>query len=113
MHELSIAISIVDISREQMGRHGAKKVLGMTLEIGELSGVVIDALEFALDEAVRGTELEGSKRTIEQIKGKAWCEDCEKEFDSSDYITLCPACNGFNTRLVAGKELRLKTMDIE
>jgi hydrogenase nickel incorporation protein HypA/HybF len=106
-------MSIVDIAREQMQKHGARKVLGMTLEIGTLSGVVIDALEFALEEAVRGTELEEARREIDIVEGKAYCEDCMKDFHTADYITLCPVCNGFNTRLTHGKELRLKTMDIE
>lgn len=113
MHELSIAMSIVDLAREQMKQHGATSVLRFDMDIGELSGVVIDALEFALEEAVRGTELQGAERHIELIPGKAYCHDCKLEFPASDYIILCKKCGGFNTDLVSGKELRLKTMEIE
>ena len=49
MHELSIARSIVELVEEQADNRGASVVEELELEIGHLSGVEIQTLEFALD----------------------------------------------------------------
>ena len=58
MHELSIARSIVELVEEQADNRGASVVEELELEIGHLSGVEIQTLEFALDSAIKGSKLE-------------------------------------------------------
>lgn len=53
MHELSIARSIVELVEEQADNRGASVVEELELEIGHLSGVEIQTLEFALDKIGR------------------------------------------------------------
>jgi len=113
MHELSIAMSVIDLAVEQMELHGGKRVVRFTLDIGMLSGVVPEALEFALDEAVRNTVVEGAEQEINYIEAKARCNDCDTAFMTEDYIAVCSSCSSFNTTLLKGKELRLKTIEIE
>ena len=51
MHELSIAMSIVDIAADYAARDNAKCVTEIEIEVGTLAGVVIDALDFAMEAA--------------------------------------------------------------
>ena len=52
MHELSIVTGIIDIAEEEAAKAGVKAFSGIDLEIGTLSGIVKEALDFAWDFAV-------------------------------------------------------------
>jgi hydrogenase nickel incorporation protein HypA/HybF len=113
MHELSIALEIIEIAEEQVKKANALTVSEIELEIGELSGVEVDALEFALEVAVKDTVLSGAKRTVDVVHGRARCNDCSDEFPVEDLFTPCPECQGFNTRIIQGQELRVKSLFVE
>jgi hydrogenase nickel incorporation protein HypA/HybF len=69
MHELSIAMSIVDGVTEEAGQHGGGLVRAVHLRLGRLSGVVRDALLFCYEQACDGTPLQGSELRIEEVEG--------------------------------------------
>jgi hydrogenase nickel incorporation protein HypA/HybF len=69
MHELSIAMSIIDIASEEAARHGCTKVRAVHLRLGRMAGVVADALMFSYPMAAEGTLLEGSSLVIEEAEG--------------------------------------------
>lgn len=110
MHELSIAMSIVEIAEENAAMAGVKNVSEIQIEIGDLSGVVDEALEFALEEAVKNTILKNAKRIVIKTSGKAKCLECNHEFAVDDVFTPCPKCSSFNNEIISGQELRVKSM---
>ncbi len=110
MHELSIALEIIDIAEEHAHKAHALSVTEIELEIGELSGVEMEALDFALEVAVKDTMLSGAKRTVDKVPGQARCNDCMHEFPVDDLFTPCPVCHGFNTSIIRGQELRIKSL---
>jgi hydrogenase nickel incorporation protein HypA/HybF len=69
MHELSIAMSIVDMATEEAERRGATHVDAVHLRLGRLSGVVAKALLASYDLACESTTLEGSRLVIEESQG--------------------------------------------
>ena len=113
MHELSIALNIVEIVKDETEKHQAESVSELTLEVGSLSGIVKEALEFALEEAVKNSPLENAKIIYEDIRGKAQCEKCKLIFDTDDYFPLCPNCNNLYTDIIEGKELKIKKITID
>jgi hydrogenase nickel incorporation protein HypA/HybF len=70
MHELSIAMNIIEIAGEEAARHGASKVRAVHLRVGPMAGVVADALMFSYPFAAEGTSLEGSSLVIEEGAGQ-------------------------------------------
>lgn len=70
MHELSIALSMIDMASEEVIRHGGARVTALHLKIGALSGVVKEALTFSYEIACQGTALEGSQLIIEETEGR-------------------------------------------
>jgi hydrogenase nickel incorporation protein HypA/HybF len=110
MHELSIAMSIVDIAEENAAASGVKSVSEIQIEVGDISGVVHEALEFAMEEAVKNTVLQNAKRVVITIPGKAKCLECKHEFEIGDVFTPCPQCSSFNNEIISGQELRVKSM---
>ncbi len=113
MHEFSIAVGIVDIAVEHAEANGARKVNEVELEIGELSGVIIEAMETAMESAVKGTLLEGTAVTIHQIAGRARCNACGAEFGIQQFFDPCPHCGEFGPEVISGKELRVKSLNID
>ena len=112
MHELTIAKSIVDIAEVELSRHKGVKVVQITLEIGALSGIEMEAFNFAWQEAVRGSLLEGAECVVERIEGRLRCRRCGTEFSVSEIYELCPECGSFEHDLASGHELRVKSLEI-
>jgi len=113
MHEMSIALSIIDLATEQAKKANASKINEIELDIGTLSGVEIEALNFAMELAVKDTMLESSQVRINHIKALSECQECSHQFDASSVINPCPKCNELNTRIVVGQELQVKSLIIE
>jgi hydrogenase nickel incorporation protein HypA/HybF len=70
MHELSIAMSLVDAVCDELPRLGAgASVRSVRIRVGPQSGVVAEALAFAFDVAVLETPLAGARLEIERTGG--------------------------------------------
>jgi hydrogenase nickel incorporation protein HypA/HybF len=110
MHELSITQSVVEICEQNAG---GRRVLTVILELGELSGIVPDAVEFCFEACTKGTLLEGARLIIDRVAPKGLCRDCGVEFPVSAYYDSCPACGGFKVELLRGEELRVKELEVE
>ncbi|MBN3036130.1 MAG: hydrogenase maturation nickel metallochaperone HypA [Bacteroidales bacterium] len=112
MHELSIAVNIVEIAEEEARKHGAGSIHEVELEVGEFSGVVLEALEFALQEAVRETLLEKAEIHIRSIGAWAKCTECKSEFRPAEPLAPCPYCGDPFPKLIRGRELRVSSMKV-
>ena len=109
LHELSITQSMVELcERNAAGR----RVLCVVMEIGELSSVVPDAVEFCFDACTRDTLLEGARLIIQRIPGRGRC-GCGVESHLSSYFDPCPACGGYGLTVISGEELRVRELEVE
>jgi hydrogenase nickel incorporation protein HypA/HybF len=113
MHELSIAMSVIDIADEYAAKEKAKIVREIEIEVGELSGVILDALEFAMEFAVKKTILENAKCRYIRIPGIARCKKCSHEFNTNNLHTPCPECGAYEQEIISGKELRVKSLIVD
>ncbi len=113
MHEMSIALSIVDLADEQANLAHAAKIIEIELDIGTMSGVEVEALNFALEIAAKDTLLEAAVVKINRIEPVSECLDCGEIFVSEGFIHQCPACSEMNTRILSGKEIQVKSILVE
>ncbi|SDM82201.1 hydrogenase maturation nickel metallochaperone HypA [Allokutzneria albata] len=109
MHELSITQSIVEAIVERMG---GTRISAVRLEIGKLSGVLVDSVRFCFDLVAEGTTVQGARLVIDEPAGGARCRDCTEEFDVEDPIVLCPACGSADAEVLSGRELRIKSVEV-
>jgi hydrogenase nickel incorporation protein HypA/HybF len=109
MHEMSITMSIVD---EITAKLGPARVTAVRLEIGTLSGVVVDSIRFCFDLVAEGTTLAGARLVVDEPPGHARCRSCGHDFDVSDPIVLCPSCDSSNVDVRAGRELRIVSVEV-
>ncbi len=110
MHEMSIALNVVEIACQQATAAGADRVEEIMLEVGDLAGVMIDSLEFCFPAASKSTAAENAVLHIDRIQGRAKCRECGAVFPAENFITLCPACQGFQVEVLQGRELRVKSI---
>ena len=114
MHELSIAMSIVEMAQEEAERLGQAQVLAVHLRIGLLSGVVKEALLSSYEMACTQTPLEGSQLLIEEIPVEAFCPKCQlpRRIPSIQWF-CCPECLTPTTEIIHGKELEVVALEIQ
>ncbi|MBT8361198.1 MAG: hydrogenase maturation nickel metallochaperone HypA [Flavobacteriaceae bacterium] len=110
MHELSIALGIVRIAENELRKSTASKIDEIELDIGELSGVELNSLEFVWPSAIENTVLEHAKKTVNNIGGRAICLDCGDPFAVKNQFDKCPNCGSILKEITGGKELRVKSL---
>jgi hydrogenase nickel incorporation protein HypA/HybF len=113
MHEMSLTEGVVEILQEEAGRQGFARVRTVWLEIGALSGVEPEAMEFCFDAATRGTLAEGARLEIVRTPGQGWCLNCEKTVALSERFGACPECGGHKVQMTGGDEMRVKELEVE
>jgi hydrogenase nickel incorporation protein HypA/HybF len=113
MHELSIALSIVDGVLEELHRRGASRATEVHLRVGRLAGVDREALQFSYGIACEDTALESSRLLIEDVDVTILCPNCGVERPTQAFPTLqCAVCGTAAERLLQGQELEITAMEI-
>lgn len=113
MHELSIALSIVEGAEEELSQRGNATATAVYLRLGPLSGVVKEALLFSYDIACEGTRLAGSKLIIEETPITLFCEHCDEERPANSLQNLtCATCGTPGAELRGGSELEVFALEL-
>lgn len=110
MHELSIALEIVDQLTEYVESSKLNKVYEVEIDIGDLCGVDKENLSFMLPFAVKDSVIENAVISFNVIHAKANCLGCNKDFELAEIYDLCPFCHNFEKEITQGKEFRIKTI---
>ena len=110
MHELSLAVNIIEIAEAEAASAGASVVHEVIIEAGAVSGVDCGILQGALEFASKDTSLESAKFTIKTVPGKGICSKCGTGFVMSDIFTPCPVCGSPAGKLTEGTELKVVTI---
>jgi len=113
MHEMSIAMGIIEIAEKQVRQAGAHLVREIEIEVGDLSGVEYDTLVKALEIAVQKTILEKAKIKINRKVAEAHCSECTTVFNPKSLLDSCPKCSSYLYQLKSGKELRVKSLVVD
>jgi hydrogenase nickel incorporation protein HypA/HybF len=113
MHELSIALSLVDLAEEEAGRQGGR-VCAVHLRLGALAGVVKEALLSSYEMACADTALEGSRLVIEEVPVVVFCPECQALRTLSGVQAFtCAECGTPTPDIRQGKELELVALEVE
>lgn len=105
MHELSVANALVTAVVDGLGSSPAP-VREVHVDVGALSGVVPQALEFAYDVACAGTPLEGSVVVVHPRPAVVHCAGCDADATVEGVLVLvCPGCGAPSGDVRSGREL--------
>jgi len=105
MHELSIAEELLGIIFENAEKAGIKKVSEVNLRIGEFSGILPDALQFAFEVLSQEKITEGARLNIKTISPRFVCQGCQRRVSKQSQI--CPRCGSEEIAAEWGHDLQI------
>ncbi|MFC7019348.1 MULTISPECIES: hydrogenase maturation nickel metallochaperone HypA [Haloarcula] len=118
MHELAIADRLLDRAVSAARDAGAERVDGLTVELGTATHLVPEQVAFCLDAVAEDTPAEGATVTFERVSARGECScgwhgelETLAETVAGVPDRRCPDC-GAEVELTAGRECRLKTVEI-
>jgi hydrogenase nickel incorporation protein HypA/HybF len=112
MHEVGLMQSVLEIAFAKTRDAGASRIERLKLRVGDLSGVVPEALQFAFEAASPGTAAQGAELELERVPAECWCEHCGLDFRPEDIIYACPKCGEISTQIETGRELELVSLEV-
>lgn len=112
MHEASLAGGILQLVEEAAQREGFVQVLQLHLEVGQLAGVDVRALRFALESIAPGTVLANAVWQIDQPAGQAWCLPCADTVTLPERGLPCPRCGSYQLQPTGGTEMRVLSLQV-
>lgn len=113
MHEVSLAISLLQVAEDVCRYHGYNSIKSIKVRIGRASGVHADSLSFALETVKMGTLAEKANFVLDLISLGGTCQDCGQNFETEEpYIFYCPFCNSSSISIGQGKELQIAEVEV-
>jgi hydrogenase nickel incorporation protein HypA/HybF len=114
MHELSIAMSIVETAQEEAKQRGGVHIEAVHLKLGALSGVVKEALLSSYEMACDDTPLKGSRLVVEEVPVVVFCPSCQAQRPvSSVQLFCCAECGTPSSEIVQGKEIEVVALELQ
>lgn len=114
MHELGVVFYVVRDVKEVAEQNQVKKVLAVTLQIGEVSGILHDYLTDCWNWARKKEPvMQEAELKIETIPAVTFCEGCRQEYPTVQHGKVCPHCGSENTYLLRGSEFLIKEVEVE
>jgi hydrogenase nickel incorporation protein HypA/HybF len=110
MHEMSITQGIIDICEKYAG---GRRILSVDVEIGELSSVVPDAVEFCFEACSQGTLLDGARINIIRMPGSGQCLECGADTPLAALFGACQRCGSYQVKVVSGEEMRVREIEVD
>ena len=112
MHEMSIAMSVIEIACKEAQAGGAERIESIQMDVGKLAGVMIDSLEFCFEAARKDSMAAEADLIINELPGKGRCQDCGTTFEVESFVTICPECESYRVEIEQGRELRVASITV-
>ena len=110
MHEMSITQGIIELCLEHAE---GRRICSLDVEIGDLSSVVPEAIEFCFEACSKDTLMEGARLSVIRVPGLGRCNDCGHETPLAELYDACRDCGSHNVMVIAGEEMRVREIEVE
>ena len=112
MHELGTVFYVIKQVEQLCVENNLSTVGSVTLEIGEVSGIIPKYVRDCWDWAIKDTTyLKNAELKIETLDAVTYCEDCGKTYPTVKYAKICPYCGSEHTYLLTGNEYNIKEIE--
>jgi len=113
MHEVSIALDLLNIATQQCRKSGYSKIEAINLKIGRASGIMPDALIFSFDAIKKDSLADGALLNIEEVPVSGVCRECSSTFTvDEEYVLSCPVCKSSLFNIISGREMDIIDMEV-
>ena len=112
MHEVGLMQEALRIALTHAERHGAARVHALTIRIGPLAGVEMDALHLAFEVVTSDSAAKDAVLHLEEAPVACWCGECEHLFQPADCVYRCPQCNRLSDDIRQGREFDVVAVEV-
>ena len=113
MHEMGTVRYVIKTVNEVCEENKVDKVASVTLQVGEVSGIVPEYLaDFWKWAVAKEPYLKDAELKIESIKAVTRCGSCGRTYDTVTYAKVCPYCKSVDTWLETGNEYNIKEITV-
>jgi len=113
LHEMALMAGVFDIIRQYTTGLPDKKVISVTLVVGEMTNAIPEALESAFTVFALGTNAEGAELVIKEIPLTARCRECAWEGKTEKHLFICPECSALGLEIRSGREMFVESLEVE
>lgn len=113
MHELGVVFYVIrDVNEVAIENH-VNRVSAVTIQIGEVSGIIHDYLTDCWAWARKKEPIMSeAELRIEEVPAITFCEDCKQEYPTVAHGKICPHCGSEHTYLLQGNEFMIKDIEV-
>jgi hydrogenase nickel incorporation protein HypA/HybF len=113
MHEMSIVQGLIAIIKEEMDNAKATRLRSVRVKIGEMAGILPDALKTAFEIVTVGNEMNGAELNMDIAPLMGYCRKCNKEFKIIDYNFTCLECHSSDIDIISGREMNIVEIEVD
>jgi len=114
MHEMAVTESILGIVVRHARRAGARRVVGINLVIGDLTGFIDESIQFYFDFLSRETVAHGAELRFQRVAARVRCPACGTEYEPPRArLWACPDCQTPGGQVTAGREFSVASIEVE
>ena len=114
MHELGIVKHVIKTLHEVAAENNVRRIGSVTLEVGEVSGVIVEQLTDCWDYfSGKDPLVRGAPLIVETVEAVTFCTKCEKTYETVRHGKTCPYCGSTETYLITGSEFTIKQIEAE
>jgi hydrogenase nickel incorporation protein HypA/HybF len=110
VHELAITQNLLDIALQHASD---RKIKGITIVIGELSGIMEDSVRFCFEVVAANTAAQGAALTFRTVPAHLRCARCALDFKMENGDWACPGCGNLGGKVVQGRECYMESIEVE
>lgn len=114
MHELGLVSHVIQTVQELCKENNLTTVASVTLQIGEVSGIMPEYLVDCWNWSCKKTEiLKNAELRTEALTAYTFCENCGERYLTVKYAKECPKCHSLDTYLICGNEFIIKEIEAQ
>lgn len=114
MHELGIVFAMIDILEDTAKENDLTRIRKVSVDLGEVSGVVTDFFTDAWDWASSKNDLiRGAQLEVTTVPAVTVCNACGKTYGTVEHGRICPYCESPDTELLRGREMEIRSIEAE
>jgi hydrogenase nickel incorporation protein HypA/HybF len=113
MHELGIVMNVIKQVEEVAEQNQVEQVKELTMEVGEVSAIVPELFTDCFEWAKKKTKyMQDCVLDLVVLEAISYCQDCKKNFKTTQYAKQCPHCGSVNTYLITGNEINIHDIKV-
>lgn len=112
MHEMGLADAMMKTVARLVKNEGDVVVRSITVELGDLSGVVPRFLSECWEAVADGTPFAETELILHSVPATARCLDCGETFVIRTDDLRCPACRSDKLKPLSGQDMTIAEIEI-